>query len=526
LGGAFDTAAVLRGFLNSAKHGMRSQSVGANPDPLHCARRLPEREPKILLLAVNLVERVSQIIPRYNMLSAGNRVGVAVSGGADSVVLLHVLQRLISTLAIHLTVLHVNHGLRGEESDEDEQFVRKLAGKFGLEFVTRRLAPEPGNLEQEARRVRRDFFRNCRDQHKLDKIALGHTRSDQAETILYRFLRGSGITGLAGMRRVTEDGLIRPLLAVSRTEVRAWAMAAGIQWREDSSNGNEGLLRNLLRRKVIPGLAGEFNPNLEGVLAGTAEIAAAEEDYWHGQIEPLYRNKVKRCHLGMFCRVDALAREHPAVQRRLVRRAIADLRGDIRSIDLQHVDAVLDLCSTQEGHDRAVIPGVDAIRSFDLLLLARPGELNAGPRNYCVDITWGERVRLPFGSGEIELSVLKSDNKNCVNVKEEPQFHKEIADFDIDALTSHGSATCVQVRNCRPGDGLLRPGHQKPEKVKSLFQEFRVRLWRRRHWPVAVVNDEVFWVSGFGGASPYVARPDSREIARICFWPGEQFREL
>jgi tRNA(Ile)-lysidine synthase len=481
----------------------------------------------MLLLAEDLVERVRKIIPRYSMLAPGDRVGVAVSGGADSVVLLHILHRLISEFAIHLTVLHVNHCLRGNESDEDEQFVREMAGTFGLQFIGTRKAPGPGNLEQEARRARREFFRTCREQHGIQKIALGHTRSDQAETVLYRFLRGSGTAGLAGMRAVTEDGLIRPLLDSSRTEVRAWAAREGILWREDSSNANEGFARNLLRNQVMPALTRDFNPNLEGILAGTAEVAAAEEAYWNEQIEPICRKILRRCDLGVVLPVNEIAGKDRAVQRRLVRRAVEELRGDLRSIDLRHIDAITELCHSQQGHDRVLIPGVDAMRSFGVLLLARPGELNASPRNYCVDITWDKRVELPFGAGIFELVTLNSNSQNCVNFKEESQFpNREVADLDFDALMGQGTATRLQVRNWRPGDELLRAGHQRPEKIKSLFQEFQVLLWRRRHWPVAVANEEIVWARGFGAAARYLAKAETRRVLRICYRANDDAREL
>jgi tRNA(Ile)-lysidine synthase len=481
----------------------------------------------MLLLADDLVERVSQIIPRYSMLEPGDRVGVAVSGGADSVVLLHLLHRLVSSLAIHLMVLHVNHGLRGTESDGDEQFVRLLASSLGLQFASTHAFPGPGNLEQEARRVRREFFQKCREEHGLQKIALGHTRSDQAETVLYRFLRGSGIAGLAGMRPVTPDGFVRPLLQSSREEVRSWAIAQNIPWRQDSSNANEGFVRNRLRNSVLPALAGEFNPNLEGVLAGMADVAAAEEEYWDHQIDPLYRKTIKRSHLGLLMDVKALSSEPRAVQRRLVRRAVADLRGDLRSIDLQHTDAIVGLCRSEDGHDRVLIPGVDALRSFSVLLLTKQGELSSVPRNYCVDLSLDGKQELPYGAGTVEFRVLNSNHRNCVNVKEESQFaKKEFAELDLEALTRRTTAIGLQVRNWRPGDEMIRAGHGKPEKIKSLFQQFQVLLWNRRHWPVAVVNDEVFWARGFGGASPYLAHSGSQTVASLCYWPADDVDDL
>jgi tRNA(Ile)-lysidine synthase len=475
-------------------------------------------------LTEDFVERVSQIITRYSMLAPGDRVGVAVSGGADSVVLLYILHELVSALALRLSVLHVKHRLRGEESDEHERFVANLAHELGLPLFSITAIPGPGNLEQEARDLRRAFFQLCREQHNIQKIALGHTRSDQAETVLYRFLRGSGLAGLAGMRPVTEEGLIRPLLDVTRAETRNWAKQRHIEWREDSSNANEGFARNRLRNFVMPQLAREFNPNLEGVLAGVSSVAADEEHYWFNQISSLYAKVARRCELGVLIPVGAIMAEHTAVQRRLIRRAICDVRGDLRSVDHDHVDAVLAICRTEFGHNRVIIPGVDALRSYEFLLLAKPGELSMAPRNYSIDITWNQKVILPFGAGEIELCALNSNDKNCVNFKEESQFPKEFAHFDLELLSS--SAIRLQARNWRPGDAILRPGHQRPEKIKSLFQECQVLLWERRHWPVAVANDDIFWARKFGAASSYIAKSEERGVARLIYSRGSDSRQL
>jgi tRNA(Ile)-lysidine synthase len=328
------------------------------------------------------------------------------------------------------------------------------------------------------------------------------------------------------MLPVTEDGLIRPLLHTSRAEVRAWADAHGILWREDSSNSNDGFARNLLRNKLMPEIAREFNPNLEGILTGTGEIAATEEDYWKGKIEPLYRGAAKKTELGIVLPVNTVISNHRAVQRRLIRYGIAELRGDLRSIDLQHIEAILAICHSKHGHDRVIVPGVDAIRSFGVLLLTKPGDLNAGERNYCLNVSWNEKLELPFGAGVIELSALNSNHKNCVNFKKESQFPKELADLDFEVLTGRGLAGPLQVRNWQPGDEILRPGHHKPEKIKSLFQEFQVLLWKRRHWPVAVVKDEIFWARGFGVAAPYLVTPESNKVANLCYWSSDDIAGL
>ena len=235
---------------------------------------------RITILAGTLIDRVAEIIPRYSMLSPGQRVGVAVSGGADSVVLLHIFHRLAAQLRVRLAVLHVNHHLRGAESEEDERFVRLLAESLGLQVLIEHAPVADGNLEQEAREVRRQFFLKAMQQDgPVDRVALGHTKSDQAETVLFRLLRGSGLAGLAGMRISTPEGFIRPLLTTGRAEVRQWAETEGIAWREDSSNTDARFARNRLRNEVMPVLVKHFNSNLESTLSGTAALARSEEDY-------------------------------------------------------------------------------------------------------------------------------------------------------------------------------------------------------------------------------------------------------
>jgi tRNA(Ile)-lysidine synthase len=451
------------------------------------------------VLAGTLPERVAEIIPRYSMLPQSGRVGVAVSGGADSVALLHILRGLWSDLV----VLHVNHHLRGEESDGDETFVRELAQSLSLEILVEHAIPGAGNLEQEARRARREFFLRC----GLERVALGHTRSDQAETVLFRLLRGSGLTGLAGMRYVTPEGFIRPLLTTSREEVRRWAQDAGLTWREDSSNANLAFSRNRLRHETLPELMRAYNPNLEGVLAGTADLAQTEEAYWNEQVERLYPQITKRSQLGSFFQIDQLSALHLALQRRLIRRAFQAVRGDLAGIDLVHVEAVLNLCGSRQGHDRVLVPGVDALRSFDQLLLSRPGTIGGQGRNYRLELEAGGKYELPFEAGVLTL------DKFCANFKKEQDLEGEVSDLDADVLAGE----TLSVRNWRPGDELHRIGHKAAEKIKSLFQVYRVPLWERRHWPVVVAGEEIVWTRQFGGAARFSVSAEDRGIVRLAY---------
>ncbi len=449
------------------------------------------------------------MIPRYNMLSEDDRLGVAVSGGADSVVLLRILHALSDTFRWSLTILHVNHELRGSESDADEEFVRQLGELYRIPILVQRGPIGAGNREQEARRVRRTFFRHAMQSEGLRKVALGHTKTDQAETVLLRLLRGSGLTGLAGMPFVSKDGLIRPLLMTSREETREFAAVNQLIWRDDTSNNDVRFARNLLRLKVIPELTRDFNSNLEGVLAGTADIAREEEDHWNRKVEQVFRRLSGKTRLGIIIELKTFKVLHLALKRRVLRRAVSEVRGDLRSIDLSHIEAILAISESSHGHDRVMIPGLDALRSFDSLLLCRPEALQQ-PRGYALELQLGISCQLPFEGGELKIVPVNPDSQNCVNFKNEQDFLTEEAHLNGEVV----DAASLRVRNWEPGDKLLRVGHAAAEKVKTLFQDHKVLLWERRHWPVVVAGNEIVWVRRFGVAANFSASDESRY--KIC----------
>jgi tRNA(Ile)-lysidine synthase len=270
----------------------------------------------------SLAERVLGHIRRQELLKAGDRVGVAVSGGIDSVALLRLLLELRGDLGIVVSIVHFNHKLRGAESDADERFVGELARAHGPEFhcdgddVAEHARAEGVSLETAARELRYGFFRSliCPDDSPqevgistlsqtarqewgtplgLDKIVTGHTLDDQAETVLMRLIRGAGLRGLGGIhpRIALEDDkdeaggeIVRPLLAFRRRELEAYLNDIGQPWREDATNSDEKFTRNRIRKLVLPLLEKEFNPSVAENLAELAEIARGEEDYWENEV--------------------------------------------------------------------------------------------------------------------------------------------------------------------------------------------------------------------------------------------------
>ena len=251
---------------------------------------------------VSVLDKVLTTISRYNMLGRGDRVIAAVSGGADSVFLFHALSAIAEKTGATVTgVAHLNHKLRGEASDADERFVAQLASRHGVAFYREeaRVGGLEGNLESNARRARLGFFARLIAAGRADRIATGHTRDDQAETVLFRLLRGSGLAGLAGILPVTSEGLIRPLLDITRAEVEEFLRARSVDWREDASNRDARFARNRIRHGLLPELEREWNPGIREALGRLADLAGEEERWWAAKIERLARKLCVECDAGI-----------------------------------------------------------------------------------------------------------------------------------------------------------------------------------------------------------------------------------
>jgi len=447
------------------------------------------------------------------MFQAGQRVGVAVSGGADSVCLLHVLFELASRWNLRLSVLHLDHQLRGEASRADARFVEQLAVQLGLPFSSTQvdvagLAAERGeNLEEIARNERRRYFAEFLRAGALDRVAMGHTRSDQAETVLFRFLRGSGTAGLAGIRPVTAEGFVRPLLDVERAEVEDFLRERNIPWRQDSTNTCLDFARNRIRLDLLPTLQREWNPAISEMLVHTADWALAEEAYWDTEIQRLARQYLTFKPPVVLLRADQLRDLPVAAARRLVRRAIETVKGNVRAIDFGHIAAVLSLASQTEGDGRLQVPGVDVYRSFEWLRMAPPRLDNLENRNFRLAIPIPGKVPLPGGGATILLELI--ENKPVTELSDS-RYNKSVYYLDGDRISG-----ALEVRNWRPGDQYRPADHSGDEKIKVLFQQARVPLWERRSWPVITIGEKIIWSRQFGPAADAAATPGSRLLLKV-----------
>jgi tRNA(Ile)-lysidine synthase len=450
-----------------------------------------------------VLRRITEFIDRHRMFSGAARLGVAVSAGADSVFLLHVLGDLAPRYGLALSVLHVDHGLRGAESRADAEFVRDLAARLQLRLHERRIELPAGNLEQEARRARLAFFADLITAGEVDRVATGHTRSDQAETVLFRLLRGSAGPGLAGIHPVSAPGLVRPLLEIGREEVRSYLLERGLPWREDSTNRSLDFARNRIRQELLPQLARDWNPSIEDALAHTADWAFEEESREREQTEELAAAHFALQGGAVLVRSELLTSLPRAVSRRLVRYAVEQVKGDARSLGFQHIESVLALAADPEGGS-ACLPGLLVRRSFDWVRFAVPGRA----REWRLAAPVPGSVALPGTDLLISLEIV--DKSETIGLSHSVYNNREMGCLDWNRLP--GSR---MLRSWQHGDRYQPMGAAGEMKLKDLFQRFRVPIWERDGWPVLEAGDRIVWSRRFGAAAWCAAGPDSQVVLRV-----------
>ena len=441
-----------------------------------------------------MLETVFKTISRHRMLAPGDRVIAAVSGGPDSMCLLAVLRELAPRFGATLTgVAHVNHKLRGAESDEDDRFVANVAAGYGILFhsAEARVSEEPGNLEQAARRARQKFFERLIQDGAGSRIATGHTVDDQAETVLFRILRGAGPAGMAGILPTTPQGLIRPLLDISRAQVEQYLRGRGIAWRQDASNRDLRFARNRIRHGLLPQLAREWNPRISQALAHAADVAAEEEIWWEIEIQRIAGEVLFEVEGSLEAQAPKIASLPRALARRLVRHVAPGL-------DFDHVEQVLKLAAQPRGEGRVDLPGIIVLRSFDWLRFFEPATLSE-PTPPAIQI--GIPGKYSWGGGYV-----------CLEFAERAQSEANCASLKTQGLSE---LSPLELRSWRAGDRYRPALGSREYTIQELFQRSRVPSWRRHAWPIICMGPKILWVRQFGAAAEFMAQNEAGSVLQI-----------
>jgi len=394
-----------------------------------------------------MIERQFRItIERHEMLRPGDLVLVALSGGPDSTALLALLRGLAPEMRLGLHVAHLDHGWRGSGSAKDAEFVRRMALRYGLPVTVGRVQPsawsgqdrKQSSREAKAREIRRNFLLETARQIGARRVALGHTRDDQAESFLLRLLRGSGARGLAGTFPVVDGILIRPLIELRRQDLVAYLKENRLRYRRDPTNSDTSLTRNRIRHKLLPLLEKQFNPAVVDALAQAAELLRDEDAHLDGVAEAEYRARSSARGNGVAFRAAALLELPIALRRRVLRLALAAVHGDLRRIEMGHVEQSLRLLEPPRGRRSVSLPDglVVALRGDELLVRSR----ESGPIPVAGDGSAPREALCPV-PGEVPLL----GDVNAVVEQNKRRVYRSISRGRIDKINLQNPAYLVMI---------------------------------------------------------------------------------
>ena len=468
----------------------------------------------------------------------GDRVGVAVSGGGDSLALLRLLEALQEDLGIGLLVVHFDHGLRGGESEKDARFVADLAGARGIEFVLGRedvaaAAAEHGwNLEDAGRRLRYAFFHRLVQEGRATRIAVAHTADDQAETVLAHIMRGTGPAGLAGIYPAVGP-IVRPLLAIRREALRSYLHDIGQTWREDSTNRDILRTRARIREQLVPVLERDYSPQVVGHLAELARLSREEEIFWTALVEDRFHALVHSTDEKLSIAIQDLLSplgssqytfpahtsgdgDLPTFARplteRLIRKFYEILRGNRSGLGATHVEQVIRLAIASSSGRHAQLPGGIRVekrfREFVFFRVSDPQHIFRTNETSSARNAYQYLVDLP-NRGKAFVSVPELGTCFLLKVVDWPFAASETKERD-EALDAELLRAPLILRNWRPGDAYRPRGRNKARKLKQMFLAGHVPSGERNRWPVLESAGQVVWSRGMPPAEEFSVRAGTR----------------
>lgn len=467
---------------------------------------------------------VEQAIQDHRMFQANNAVLVGVSGGPDSMALLHILARLAPRWGLTLGVAHLNHGLRKGDAEQDAQFVADHCRRLKLPCYVQRSdvaamqKQQKISMEMAGRRARYDFFRQVAQAENFDRIALGHHADDNAELILMNLMRGSGPLGMGGIPPVRGRLLVRPLIRLRRDEIIYFVTQNRIEYRRDSSNTDTRFLRNRIRHQLLPQLASSYNPKITDALNRFARVARDEEDWFDRQVESLFADVAQTAPDGVALSIAGLSKIHVALQRRVLRHAVHHIKGDLKKIALHHIDVLHHMIQTGSPDAHADLPGGLAARREDRRLVIRrhtaPRRRANTPATPATPLfqhlihaatPQPQCLKIPEAGAQILWQAVPGDAGDSATIS-----GQKIVYFDIDTIQWP-----LTVRSFLPGDRFHPLGMTGSQKLKKFFIDRKIPRHRRPLIPIVLNQGQIIWIAGLRMAEPVKITAKTQNLLKM-----------
>jgi tRNA(Ile)-lysidine synthase len=471
-----------------------------------------------------LERKLLGLVRRERLLSPGDRVIVAVSGGPDSVALLAALASLAPVLKLRLHAVHFNYGLRGNESDDDERFVEGLCARLGVGLTKEPIRLAAGakrrarSVQERARVARYERLADLAERLGAARVALGHTADDHAETLCLWMMRGSGLGGLRGIP-VLRDGLfVRPLLDLDRRQVADYLASRGLAARTDSSNATDRYARNRVRRHLVPFMKAE-NPSLLRTLRQQATLLHEDHRYLEESAREAYDRLRRESESGrVSLQRGGLAELPAALLRRVIRLAIRDARGDVHGASFRTAESIVRLLRGASVGRRVVGRRLTVIKRADDLIFL--GGDRAGAK---VEVD-----RMGIEQEPRRLSLLPPATVSWPSVSGAIQVHAEMASPRLPRqarragrlgvwLDAERFSPDLALRSWRPGDWFCPAGMDgRRQKLQDFFTNLKIPKAARATIPLLVAPEGILWVAGYRADDRFVATDGSRRVLHVC----------
>lgn len=462
-----------------------------------------------------LIKKVLETIKKYNMLKKGEKVIVGVSGGPDSMCLLHLLTEIRGEFDLNLVAAHVNHSIRGQDADDDAEYVRNFCMENDIEFAyikvdVRKIAAEGNSSEETAGRdVRYQFFEKLKRDFNADKIAIAHNLNDQAETVLMRILRGTGLEGLAGIKPVRDKVYIRPLLFCSRGEIEEYCRIHNLHPRMDKTNYESVYIRNKVRLELIPYIEKNFNRDIINTLSRLAQNAEVDSEYLQMETENKYKKYCVHKDYKVIISKEAFS-EHEAIVTRIIRQALKNISGELKNIERQHIFQIINLQRTGTGRKLMFPNNISVFNNYGdlhIFIESKIPETNIGfyednKREY----------KLSIGTNSINEIGLKVTAEICSAQDTNAGRNKDpyTAYFDYEKINGD-----ITLRFRKPGDKFKPLGVNGTKKIKDIFIDLKIPRELRDKIPLICFGGEIAWITGYKMGSTFKIDKNTKEILKI-----------
>ncbi len=473
-----------------------------------------------------MLNTVQDFIHKHNMINEGDKIAVGVSGGADSVCLFHVLLKLSPIYNLTLFVVHVNHGIRGAEADEDEAYVKKLCSDNKVSFTlvkadVKSLAAREGMSEEEAgRKVRYEAFRDCFDKNKCNKIAIAHNKNDNAETVLFHLFRGSGIKGLTGIPPVRQS-IIRPLLCIGRGEIENYLKENGIRYQIDRTNLVQDYSRNKIRHQIISFAQKEINTNSVEHIVKAAEKLLEIDAYLEKNIDIAFEEVViyHKREEAYEIKIEKLRQEDLAIQKGIIRRIYGKLASQLKDVEALHVELILALTKRQVGKSVNLPYDILAVRGYHTITM----KINPNKKL---------RDELQVKGGEDPLMEQSLSIPGDVYIPQTNQtLHVKLINYKKNMIIPRNGYTkwfdydkiknTVLIRTRREGDFIQIDSKGGRKKMKALFIDEKIPREKRDFLPLLADGAHIMWVVGGRMSEAYKVSEETKVILEISLDGGK-----